>query len=192
MAKNNSNREKTIKTTLRAIPGDIWNIDSVSLYSLYDNIAVMPDGFILDEYRDYFENLLEEIRLEERFYYSPSLFAENYYGTADLDFLVLYFAGMKSLHEFNTPSVRVLPTTALVDINKLVAKERLNVRRSKDNPTVYDRVDPISQAAKGYRDGGIETDAQTTTVQRSIAGRLGTSSQLVRIRLLEVPTVYKK
>lgn len=190
MARNNSNREKTIKSTLRAIPGDLWNIDSVSLYSVYDGIAVMPDGFVLDDYRDYFETLLEEIRLDQKYQYSPSLFAEEYYGTPDLDFLVLYFAGMKSLHEFNTPTIRVLPTTALVDLNKLIAKERTNVRRSKENPTVYDKLDPISEAVKGYAEGGVETDVQAT-VQATIAGNLGSSSESQPIKVVEVPTVFK-
>jgi hypothetical protein len=83
--RNPSNSEKTIKGTLRMLPTDTWSIDSVSLYCNYDDLFVLPDGFILDPYRDYFENFLEEIEVKEEFFYSPSLFSQVYYGTPDLD-----------------------------------------------------------------------------------------------------------
>jgi hypothetical protein len=151
MAKNNSNSEKTIKNMLRAYPSDFWNIDAVSMYSNYLGIAIMPDGFILDDYRDHFENFLDVIPLEEKFHYSPSLFAETYYGTADLDFLVLYFANMNTLFDFNTPTIRVLPKSALLDLNKLIVAFKEEVKQSKNSPKEYVNIEAIKLPTKGYQ-----------------------------------------
>jgi len=149
-AKNQSNNEKTIKTTLRVMPSDFWTVDSVSLYCNYNNLIILPDGFILDEYRDHFENFLEEIDLDEQFHYSPSLFSQVYYGTPDLDFLVLYFAKIPTLFEFNQPKIKVLPLTALLDLNKLIVESKKLIRESKKDPTVYTDLEKIVLPKKGY------------------------------------------
>jgi hypothetical protein len=151
MANNNSNKEKTIKNMMRASVTDFWTIDNVSLYSNYLNIAMMPDGFILDDFRDHFENFLTEIVLEEKFHYSPSLFAESFYGTPDLDFLVMYFAKMVSLFEFNTPTIRVLPKSALLDLNKVIVSYKDEIRESKDNPREYTLIEPVKLPERGYQ-----------------------------------------
>jgi hypothetical protein len=148
--RNPSNSEKTIKGTLRMLPTDTWSIDSVSLYCNYDDLFVLPDGFILDPYRDYFENFLEEIEVKEEFFYSPSLFSQVYYGTPDLDWMVLYFAKMTSLFEFNQSKIKILPLTSLLDLNKLIVFEKDKVRNSKSNPTEYKSLDPIQIQVKGY------------------------------------------
>jgi hypothetical protein len=143
MPKNNSNREKTIKDKMRAMPGDFWVIDNVSLYSNYLDIAIMPDGLILDDYRDYFEQFLEEIELEDKYHYIPSLFAYDYYGAAELDFLVLYFANMSTAFDFSTPKITVLPPTLLVDLNKLIVFHKNEVKNSKENPIKYEPYDSV-------------------------------------------------
>ena len=150
MPRNNSNKEKTFKNKMRAMPGDFWTIDQISLYSNYLGIAILPDGFILDEYRDYFEQFLEEIPLDERYHYSPTLFAYEYYGAAELDFLVLYFANMSTVFDFNTKTIKVLPPTLLVDLNRLIIKYKKEVQNSKINPTKYTGFDAIKSNEKGF------------------------------------------
>jgi hypothetical protein len=149
-AKNQSNNEKTVKTTLRTMPADFWTVDNVSLYCNYKDLIILPDGFILDEYRDYFENFLEEVDLGEQFHYSPSLFSQVYYGTPDLDFLVLYFAKIPTLFEFNQPKIRILPLTALLDLNKLIVESKQLIRDSKKDPTVYQELEEIKLPRKGF------------------------------------------
>jgi hypothetical protein len=150
MPKNQSNREKTIKSTMRALPGDFWSIDNISLYGNYNNIAMIPDGFILDNFRDHFEQYLEVIELKEEFFYSPTLFSEFYYGTPDLDFLVLYFAKIPTLFEFNKSRITVLPITALTDLNKVIIAYKNEVRNSKSNPTLYEPFSKIDSILEGY------------------------------------------
>jgi len=150
MIANKSNQEKTIKTELVLSKGDQWKIDNFVMSSDYLGEVILPDGFILDEYRDYFDNFLQEIDLEEKYHYSPTLFAEDYYGTADLDFLVLYFAKMKSLFEFNIEKIQVLPLTSLVDLNKLMVKYGDQVKESRNNPVVYEEFDPLEQVKQVY------------------------------------------
>ena len=143
MPKNNSNREKTFKNKMRAMPGDFWVIDNISLYSNYLDMAVLPDGFILDDYKDHFDQFVEEIELDEKYYYTPSLFAHEYYGAAELDFLVLYFANMSTLFDFKTKTIKVLPITSLTDLNRLIVEYKAQVKDSKANPTPYEIFDPI-------------------------------------------------
>jgi len=154
MPKNGSNIEKTIKNKMRLMAGDFWTVDNISLYSNYLDIAILPDGFILDSYKDYFEQYLEEIELKEEFHYSPTLFSEIYYGTPDLDFLVLYFAGIPSLFEFDSNKIKVLPITILTDLNKLIVVYKNTVKESKVNPTEYQQFDDIGRI-RGYIEGGF-------------------------------------
>ena len=150
MPRNNSNKEKTFKNKMRAMPGDFWVIDNISLYSNYLDIAILPDGLILDDYRDYFEQFLETIELDEKYHYTPTLFDYDYYGAAELDFLVLYFANMSSLFEFNTKTISVLPPTSLVDLNKLVVEYKNDVKNSKLNPIKYEEFPSIEINKKGF------------------------------------------
>jgi len=150
MPKNSSNKEKTIKSSMRLMNSDFWTIDNFSLYMNYSGLAQLPDGFILDDFRDYFDQFLEEIDLNEEYYYSPSLFAHHYYGTADLDFLVLYFAKIPTMFEFNQPRIKVLPITALTDLNKLAVEYKQIVKSSKANPKEYLPFDELSESIKGY------------------------------------------
>jgi hypothetical protein len=149
-ARNQSNNEKTVKNTLRIMPADFWTVDNVSMYCNYLDQTILPDGFILDEYRDYFEQFLEEVDVPEAYHYSPSLFAEALYGTPDLDFLVLYFAKIPTLFEFNEPRIKILPVTSLMDINKLIVEYRTQVKASKTNPTTYTKLEDISLPKKAY------------------------------------------
>jgi hypothetical protein len=152
--RNQSNLEKTVKSTLRVMPSDTWSVDNVTLFCNYKNQIILPDGFILDEFRDYFEQFLEEVDLPEEFHYSPTLFSEALYGTPDLDFLVLYFSKIPSIFEFNVPRIRVLPATSLVDMNKLIVEYRQQVRNSKTSPTEYLELEEIKIQQKGYLDSG--------------------------------------
>jgi hypothetical protein len=143
------------------------------LHCNYLNAVILPDGFILDEYRDYFENFLIDINVPEEYYYSPTLFSENQYGTPDLDFLILYFAKMTSLFEFDKPTIKFLPVTSLSDLNKLIVENRLTVRNSKTNPLVYNKLEDIKLPIKGY----LETSNIITTTSKSSVSRINTENR---------------
>jgi hypothetical protein len=179
-SRNQSNNEKTLKTTLLTMQNDFWTIDNVSLYCNYLNRVILPDGFILDEYRDYFENFLVEVNVSEEYYYSPSLFSEVQYGTPDLDFLVMYFAKISSLFEFNQPKIKILPLSSLTDLNKLIVQNKFNIRQSKTNPITYNKLDEIKIPERGY----IETEnlnitttkintSNVSSIQQSLPSKLG-------------------
>jgi hypothetical protein len=163
-SRNQSNNEKTVKSTLRAMPGDFWTIDNISLYCNYKNSVMLPDGFILDEYRDYFEQYLVEVNVSEEYYYSPSLFAEEQYGTADLDFLILYFAGMSSIFEFKQPTIKMLPLTMLTDLNKLMVQMKETVKSSKSNPIEYSELEEIKLPNRGFISEAINTRRNLSSV----------------------------
>jgi hypothetical protein len=149
-SRNQSNKETTVKGTIRAMTSDAWTIDNLLLFCNYKNVGMMPEGLILDEYRDYFEQFLVDAKVSEEYYYSPSLFSEIQYGTPDLDFLVLYFAKIQSLFEFNQPKIKMLPVTMLSDLNKLIVQNKDIVKNSKANPQEFPELETIKLPKKGY------------------------------------------
>lgn len=137
---NTSNREKTLKSMLSVIDNDLYTIDKTLLYCTYNNSGdVVEFGNILDDYRDYFEKYLEDTEVPKHMFYQPAAFAEKYYGTPDLDFIVLYFAKMKSLFDFKQNKIKVLPKHRLHELNKLFIKYKNKVEGSYKNPTNFIR-----------------------------------------------------
>lgn len=152
MIKNYSTSQKTFKATLSGAKTDIWALDRIITYSNYLDISLVPDGNILDDYYDYFETLLEEVEIPERFFYSPTAFSEYYYGDPGLDFLVLFFANIPTLFEFNKSKIRVLPINMLKELNKLIIYKKNEVEKSKESPTRYLAFNDITNQVQPYED----------------------------------------
>lgn len=144
MAKNISTEKKTLKEELATASNDIWCADRFMLYGNYLDKIILPDGNILDGFYDYFSNFLEEVELPERFYYQPAAFSENYYGTPDLDFLVLYFSQIPTLFEFNKKKIKVLPVTKLNELNQIAINYKLKVKNSYENPIKYTEIEAVT------------------------------------------------
>lgn len=135
---NISTKEKTIKNMYQLLSDDNYIIDRFIYYCKYNSDDTQIElGNILDNYRDYFEKYVITMDVPEKFYYQPAAFAENYYGTPDLDFLVLYFAKMNSMFQFNKPKIKVLPKDKILEINRLVIKYKEDVQKSYEEPTQY-------------------------------------------------------
>ena len=152
MVKNFSSSQKTLKSVLQASQSDAWCIDRCILYGNYLDMSVLPDGLILDDYYDYFETLLKDVEVPEKYYYSPTGFAEYYYGDAQLDFLVLYFACIPTLFEFNKPVIKAFPPEYLKELNKLTTYKKKEVQESRSNPTEYKAFDDIVNQPQAYED----------------------------------------
>ena len=137
MVSNVSNNDKTLKTMLMNLESDNYTIDKILLYCNYKNENIFSFGNILDDYRDYFEQYLVEVDVPKRFFYQPAAFAENYYGTPDLDFLVLYFAKIPTLFDFTKDKIKVLPNSRLLELNKLFVQYKTIVDKSYREPVMF-------------------------------------------------------
>lgn len=139
MATNHSNKASSVYEEFQSLSNDTWSLDNLLMFCNYQTISILPDFSILDEYSDYLqqEDFIETVELDEKYYYSPQAFAEDYYGTADLDFLVLYFARIDSMFSFNRKKIRVLKRERLSDINRIIVKNKERVKENRSNPTVY-------------------------------------------------------
>lgn len=135
MAKNLSTRETTIKSMLASMSNDIWTIDKTLFYCNYDDKAIIQSGTILDDYYDYFQQFLIDVDVPEEYFYSPSYFSEFMYGTPDLDFLVMYFANITTLFDFNKRKIKFLPKGRLGEINQLIMHKKQEIEKSYKNPT---------------------------------------------------------
>ena len=142
--KNTSEKALTIKDMWNLMPSDNWVIDRSIYYCVYENASIVQLYFLLDKYYYYFQQFLVEVNIDEKYYYSPQLFAQDYYGDAGLDFLIMYFANITSNFEFNKPKIKVLDYTKLKDINKLFVRYKNIIDTSKTNPPVYTRSDTES------------------------------------------------
>ena len=150
MAKNLSTDKKTLKESLGAFDSDIWCPDRYLLYCNYLDKVILPDGNILDDYYDYFQQFLEEINVPEEYFYKPAAFSEMYYGTPDLDFLIMYFAQIPTLLEFNRKKIKILPLTRLSELNQLATTHKKKVEESYSNPIKYTAIAEISEYKKNY------------------------------------------
>lgn len=139
MATNHSNKAATIHEEFQALSTDTWSLDNLMMFCNYKNISIMPDYIILDNYRDYLEQegFLTTIDLDEKYHYSPQAFSEYYYGTPDLDFLVMYFSKIDSMYSFNRKKITVLKKERLSDINRIIVKNKDEIKANRNDPTVY-------------------------------------------------------
>ena len=139
MATNSSEKQKTLYDMFQRFPSDIWTLDNLQTYCNYNNISIMPLNYILDDYKDYFEvnGFLKEVELPKKYWYSPAMFAYDTYGTADLDFMVLYFAKKTSIFEFNTKKIQILDPERIKDINRIIVANKEFIKENKKNPPKY-------------------------------------------------------
>ena len=135
---NLSNTSNTVKVEKSLMDSDTYCIEKTLTYCKYKTVGTkVVLGNILDYYRDYFEQFLVEEKLDKKYWNQPAYFAEDYYGTADLDFLVLYFARISTLFDFNKKKIKVLPRERIPEINKLFVEYRKYVTDSYNNPVMY-------------------------------------------------------
>lgn len=116
---------------------DNFCVDNLILYMNYLDMAQLPIGYILDDYREYFDSILVYADVPEEFFYSPTSYAKYLYGSPELEFLVLYFAKIQSALEFDKAKIKILPPERLNDINQLILQNRDKVIESKANPPKY-------------------------------------------------------
>jgi hypothetical protein len=158
--KNRSDRDKTVVTMAKDASDDIWSVDRVSEFVRYGKSNVVLIGSILDDYYEYFAQYLIDYDLDEEFYYSPAAFSEKYYGTPGLDFLVMYFAGIPTVFDFNVPKIKVLPPERLSDLNQLIVAKKDAVANSKSDPPEYPTLSDVSKvtdalaSVRSYRVNG--------------------------------------
>ena len=134
---NPSSKETTVKDMVSLLPSDMWSLDRVLYYCKYNDAAIVQCGLLLERFRDYFEQYLDTASIDEKYYYCPQMFAEDYYGDAGLDFLVLYFAGMTSNLDFDKPSVKVLRYDKMREINQMIVRYKSDVDASREDPPSY-------------------------------------------------------
>jgi hypothetical protein len=150
MVSNVSSNEKTVKLTLQSASSDSWSIDHLITFGNYLGKSIMPNGIILDDFLDYFDQYLVDVDVDEKFYYQPAAFSNYYYGTPDLDFLIMYFARISTMFDFNQPKIRILPLSRLKDINQLMVAYKKTVEDSAENPESYTKIQDVEVSKKAY------------------------------------------
>ena len=144
MAKNISTTKKTINEVYSATDSDNWNADRYIIYGNYLDESILPISNILDEYFDYFQTLLIDVDIDEKFFYQPAAFSNYLYGTPDLDFMVLYFAQIPTFLDFNRKKIKVLPQSRLGEINQLANVYKETVQKSYNSPVLFEKLEDIS------------------------------------------------
>lgn len=135
--RNVSNSEKTIKNIHQMGSSDSWELSRVTMFMKYQKNTIFPYYNILDNYRDYFDKHLVEVEVDEKFFYSPTSFADYYYGDSLLDWLVLYFARISTLFDFNKKRIKVLPVDYMNEVNQIIVKYRSEVTENNNHPIEF-------------------------------------------------------
>lgn len=128
--------DQTINAYIDSLYDYMFNIGGLSTFSLYNNILVSKPT-ILNNYLPYFKPYAIKKVVDKKYYQRPNLFALDYYGASELEWLVLYISGISDPIDFNFPIIDVLPVNILNDINKLVILSKDEVERSKRNPSKF-------------------------------------------------------
>lgn len=136
MLTNRSDNKSTIKEAIDISEFDTWNDNKMYTLCNYRNEFIVPDEFILDGYKKILSTELIEVPLKEEFRYQPAAFSADYYGTPELDFLVMYFSGIHTLLDFDKPKIKVLPEHMIRKLLEIVEKNKDKVEESKTNPNV--------------------------------------------------------
>lgn len=134
---NPSAKETTVKDMVSLLPSDMWSLDRVLYYCKYNDAAIVQCGLLLEKFRDYFSQYLDTVGVDEKYYYCPQRFAEDFYGDAGLDFLVLYFAGMTCNLDFCKPSIKVLRYDKMKEINQMIVRYKNEIDGSREDPPSY-------------------------------------------------------
>lgn len=134
---NVSNKESTVKKQFSAMESDNWSLRRTEIFIRYQTNTVIPYESILDNYRDYLDKYLVTVTLERKYWLQPAAFADHYYGDPGLDWMVLYFAKIPTLFEFNKKTIKVLPLTKMAEVNQILVKKRDDVNKSNSDPKTY-------------------------------------------------------
>lgn len=141
--------EQTINAYLDSLYDYMFNIGGLSTFSIYDGRLVAKPT-ILNKYLPYFKSYAIRVNVDKKYYQRPSLFALDYYGAAELDWLVLYVSGVSNPIDFTLPIIDVLPVNILSDINKLIILNKNVVEESKVNPVEFSSGDIRVEKQVGF------------------------------------------
>lgn len=137
---NPSNKETTVKKSVAVMKDDIWNVDRLLMLADYDGEAIIPVYNVLDLYREFFDTLLVDIDVPAEYFYDPRRFSKMYYGSPDLDFLILYFSNTSNSFDFNKESIKVLPKNELTKLNELMLSNKNAFNNNRLNIKVHKKL----------------------------------------------------
>ena len=131
--------EQDLGSYITSLYGYTFSLGNLSTFLLYDNEYIISKPYILMDYLPFFKQYSIRIELEQKYHQKPNLFAYDYYGSSELEWLVLFISGIGSPIDFNTNHIDVLPVNILTDINKLIVISKDEVNNSKYNPVKIER-----------------------------------------------------
>jgi len=129
--------DQTLNTYISTMYGYMFSIGNLSTYSTYNDSIIVSKPTILSDFLPFLKNYAIKVELDKKYYQRPNLFALEYYGAAELEWLVLYVSGISHPVDFTHAIIEVLPVNILNDINKLITLYKKEVQNSKANPEKY-------------------------------------------------------
>ena len=96
------------------------------------------DHNLFDEYKDYIDRLSVETELTEeeflRYKYAPDLLAYDFYGSVQLDYLILLMNGMIDPKEFCKKKIKLISTSTLqLLINEVMQTNAGYLEQNREN-----------------------------------------------------------
>lgn len=132
-----NNYDQTVNGYINTLYGYVFSIGNLSTYTVYNDSVLVAKPTILNSFLPFFKAYAEKVTLDKKYYQKPNLFALDYYGAAELEWLVLYVSGISHPIDFTVSIIDVLPVNMLNDINKLITLSKKDVQDSKNKPEAY-------------------------------------------------------
>jgi hypothetical protein len=129
--------DQTLNAYINTLYGYTFNISNLSTYTVYNDSILVAKPTILNHFLPFFKSYSIKMKIDEKYYQKPNLFALDYYGSSELEWLVLYVSGISHPIDFNHSIIDVLPVSMLNDLNKLVTLYKKEVQESRNKPEAY-------------------------------------------------------
>lgn len=126
--------DQTINSYLSTLFSYPFALSNLSTFSVYNDSIIVSNTTIFNNFLPFFKSYSVKLRLDPRYYQKPNLLALEYYGAAELEWLVLMVSGISNPIDFTVPVIDILPVSMLKDLNKLITLHREDVQFSKNNP----------------------------------------------------------
>lgn len=181
--------DQSISSYVNTLYGYTFNIGNLSTFTLYNENTLVSKPTILNNFLPYLKVYANKIKVDEKYYQKPNLFALDYYGASELEWLVLYISGISHPIDFNVPYIYALPNNMLTDINKMVTLNRKTVEESKHTPKSYTEETIDIRRQEGFIEKRYTFKSDKHLVERMIelrnknrSGRITTSERILERR----------
>jgi len=126
----------TLEDFINAKPSSEISYDVLSIYELVNHTYMITHN-ILDDYKKEILTAVKTIKLSndefDKYYQSPQLLSYDYYGTCELDYIILFVNNMYDVKQFKKKIIKFISPDTLSEILSEIYKSNQNTLTANKN-----------------------------------------------------------